>query len=84
MSPPCTLGRSLDANNPPTLGQPRRQHHIFEVAALKLSRLKIRANTAETTGYRLEEEGALATRIEGAAIFTSTSSIGFFVHACVT
>jgi hypothetical protein len=35
--------------------------------------------------YRLEDETVLlATRIEGAAIFTSTCSIGFFVQACVT
>ena len=35
--------------------------------------------------YRLAEDGAPeATRIDGAAIFTSTSSIGFLVQACVT
>jgi hypothetical protein len=35
--------------------------------------------------YRLLEAGEpAATRIEGAAIFTSTSSIGFLVQACVT
>jgi hypothetical protein len=33
---------------------------------------------------RLEELGAAARRIDGAAIFTSTCSIGFLVQAWVT
>jgi hypothetical protein len=42
-------------------------------------------NSRALDDYRLEDETVLvATRIEGAAIFTNTCSIGFFVQACVT
>jgi hypothetical protein len=52
---------------------------------LEPSRAKRHALAPKEDSYRLEDEGAPeATRIEGAAIFTSTSSIGFLVQACVT
>src|SRR5581483_12334086 len=67
-----TLEPALGANNPPARARRGRQHHILSIGRL--------ANS-----YRLDEDGAPeATRIEGAAIFTSTSSIGFLVQACVT
>jgi hypothetical protein len=41
--------------------------------------------SVRTAAYRLDDDDALAaTRMEGAAILTSTSSIGFFVQAWVT
>jgi len=54
---------------------------FLRFAALELSQVKVRAIAPEGPAYRLEDGGALATRIEGAAIFTSTSSIGFLVQA---
>jgi len=42
-------------------------------------------NGANGQAYRLDDDDALAaTCMEGAAILTSTSSIGFFVQAWVT
>ena len=63
---------------------------VVNITFLRIGRLEpsrpkgARVAPKRANSYRLDEDGALATRIEGAAIFTSTSSIGFLVQACVT
>ena len=65
-------------------GEFRGKPYEFFITPVRDHRWKCARIALEAKLYLLGEEGALATRIEGAAIFTSTSSIGFFVQACVT